>query len=157
MPSLHAEEQLSIMKYTLSKLCQNNTRHSMLFYRETTVCSSSEKTVNPERVSWPSRLTGQRDLDWENDSKGHISVEASWEDTGEVSQCTTWLFRKYCTFEDCCLLGYDIMWWGSNWLLVITFQHLPTQFLSSHSIYPATPTSAPMTFSSPEMKAAVSS
>ena len=69
----------------------------MLFYREVTLHSSSEKTVNPDRVSWPSTLSGQRDLDWANDSKGQISVEASGEDTGEVSQYTTLLL---CNLEN---------------------------------------------------------
>lgn len=90
---------------TISNLGYNNTRRSMLFYREITLRSSSEKTVNPDRVSWPSTLTRQRDLDWPNDSKGHISVEASGEDTGEVSQCTTWLCTKLCSFQECCLVG----------------------------------------------------
>jgi len=90
---------------TVSNLGYNNRRWSMLFYREITHRSSSEKPVNPDRVSWPSTLTGQRDLDWTNDSKGHISVEASGEDTGEVSQCTTWLCTKLCSFQECCLVG----------------------------------------------------
>jgi len=90
---------------TVSNLSYMNTRRSMLFYREITLRSSSEKTVNPERVSWPSTLTGQRDLDWANDSKGHIYVEASGEDTGEVSQYTTSLCTKLCSFQECCLVG----------------------------------------------------
>jgi hypothetical protein len=57
------------------------------FHRE--LRSSSEKIINPDRVSWPSPLAGQTDLDWGNDSKGQLSVEASGEDTGEVCQYTT--------------------------------------------------------------------
>jgi hypothetical protein len=138
MPSWNAEEQLSIMQYTFPTPGHKNTRYSMLFYRETTLRSSSEKTVNPDRVSWPSTLTGQRDLDWGNDSKGHISVEASGEDTGEVSQCTTRLFTKLCTFDDCCLVGYDTMRQSSNWLLSIIFQHPPTQVHCLPSFCPPT-------------------
>jgi hypothetical protein len=99
----------------------------MLFYREKTLRSSSEKTVNPDRVSWPSTLTRQRDLDWANDTKGHISVEASGEDTGEVSGCATWLGTKLCSFQGCCLTEKNSMWWGSNWLLAVIFQHTLTQ------------------------------
>jgi hypothetical protein len=112
---------------TISKLGYNNTRQSMLFYREKTLRSSSEKTVNPHRVSWPSTLTRQRDLDCANDTKGHISVEASGEDTGEVSECATWLGTKLCSFQDRCLTEKNGMWWGSNWLLAVIFQNTFTQ------------------------------
>jgi hypothetical protein len=59
------------------------------FYRELTLRSSSEKTINPDRLSWHGGLTGPPELEWENDGKGHLSVEASGEDTGEVSYYIT--------------------------------------------------------------------
>lgn len=58
------------------------------FYRELTLRSSSEKTISLDHVSQPGRLTGPTELNWEND-KGHLSVEASGEDTGEVSYYIT--------------------------------------------------------------------
>jgi len=36
-------------------------------------------------VPWPGALTRQTELGWGNDGKGHLSIEASGEDTGEVS------------------------------------------------------------------------
>jgi hypothetical protein len=62
--------------------------HVTTFYRELTLRSSSEKTISLDHVSQPGRLTGPTELNWEND-KGHLSVEASGEDTGEVSYYIT--------------------------------------------------------------------
>lgn len=65
------------------------------FYREPSLRNSSEKTINPDRLSWPGGLTGPTELEWENDGKGHLSVEASGEDTGEVS------YYIVCIFSEC--------------------------------------------------------
>lgn len=59
------------------------------FYRELTLQNSSEKIINPDRLSWPGGGTGPMELEWGNDGKGHLSVEASGEDTGEVSYYIT--------------------------------------------------------------------
>ena len=68
-----------------------------------------------------------------------------------------------CNFQECCLVGYNTKWWGSNWLPVIIFQHtltqvhcLPTSCPVISYILQLPPTLNDLRFS-PEMKAAVSS
>ncbi|XP_069700777.1 uncharacterized protein [Periplaneta americana] len=80
------------------RVSSSSSSESLNSTRELTLRSSSEKTINPDRVSWPGAITGQTELDWGNEGKGHLSVEASGEDTGE--EVTSQMLPKILARED---------------------------------------------------------